>query len=398
MTMSLADDWRDQGDRRRERVSEAIELPEYAISRLERYRSLLGTDWEAFLEALRRPLPVSAWRNARRLSREDFEAWFRDVEPGVELEQLPWLERGYRLWAGGNERPAPRELAGRRRPDPRPGNRVARALGLLHLQEEVSMVPAVLLDPQPGERVLDLCGAPGNKTALIASVMEDRGTLICNDTDRKRLQAGRPAWERLGLSCIAATSHDGGSFPGEPAAYDRVLVDAPCSGEGTSRRNVSALRPGPPGYYRMLHGRQRRILTRAIELCRPGGRIVYSTCTYSPEENELVIADVLAEVRERGHAVTLRPARLEGLAGSPGLTEWDGVELGGELAGELQNALRIWPHQNDSGGFFVAVLEKEGGAGTGAGPADSEPTAASAAAADGAGAAAAAGETETGHG
>ena len=332
-------------------MSEAIELPEYAISRLERYRSLLGTDWEAFLEALRRPLPVSAWRNARRLSREDFEAWFRDVEPGVELEQLPWFERGYRLWATGDGR----------RPDPRPGNRVARALGLLHLQEEVSMVPAVLLDPQPGERVLDLCGAPGNKTALIASLMEDRGTVICNDTDRKRLQAGRPAWERLGLSSIAATSHDGGSFPGEPAAYDRVLVDAPCSGEGTSRRNVSALRPGPPGYYRMLHGRQRRILTRAIELCRPGGRIVYSTCTYSPEEDELVIADVLAEVRERGHAVTLRPARLEGLAGSPGLTEWEGAELGGEHAGELRNALRIWPHQNDSGGFFVAVLEKQGG-------------------------------------
>jgi 16S rRNA C967 or C1407 C5-methylase (RsmB/RsmF family) len=343
-----------------------IELPDYALSRLERYRTLLGTEWEAFLDALRRPLPVSAWRNSLRLGREDFEAWFRDVEPDVELEQLPWLERGYRLWAGGDERraaarPGPPQHVGRQ-PEPRPGNRLARALGLLHLQEEVSMVPAVLLDPQSGERVLDLCGAPGNKTALIASLMDDRGTVICNDTDRKRLQAGRPAWERLGLSCIAATSHDGGSFPGEPAAHDRVLVDAPCSGEGTSRRDVSALRPGPPGYYRMLHGRQRRILTRAVELCRPGGRIVYSTCTYSPEEDELVIADVLTEVRKRGHAVALRPARLEGLAGSPGLTEWEGTELGGvlagELGGELQNTLRIWPHQNDSGGFFVAVLEK----------------------------------------
>lgn len=338
-------------------MSAGKELPEYALAHLERYRPLLGTEWEAFLCALRRPLPVSAWRNPSRLGRAEFETWFRDVEPEVELEQLPWLERGYRLWAAG----------GGRRPDPRPGNRLARALGLLHLQEEVSMVPAVLLDPQPGERVLDLCGAPGNKTALIASLMGDSGTVICNDTDRKRLQAGRPAWERLGLSCIAATSHDGGSFPGEPAGYDRVLVDAPCSGEGTSRRNVSSLRPGPPGYYRMLHGRQRRILTRAVELCRPGGRIVYSTCTYSPEEDELVIADVLAEVRARGHEVTLRPARLEGLTGSPGLTEWEGAELGGEpggeLPGELRNALRIWPHQNDSGGFFVAVLEKGGSPG-----------------------------------
>lgn len=374
-------------------MSAAIELPDYALSRLERYRPLLGTEWEAFLQALRRPLPVSAWRNVPRVGREEFESWFRDIEPGVVLERLPWLERGYRLWAAGDEERPETRRGKRRRPDPRPGNRLARALGLLHLQEEVSMVPAVLLDPQPGERVLDLCGAPGNKTALIASLMGNRGTVICNDTDRKRLQAGRPAWERLGLSCIAATSHDGGSFPGDPAAYDRVLVDAPCSGEGTSRRNVSSLRPGPPGYYRMLHGRQRRILARAVELCRPGGRIVYSTCTYSPEEDELVIADVLAEVRERGHEVTLRPARLEGLVGSPGLTEWKGAgpatgpgagragELAGELTGELQNALRIWPHQNDSGGFFVAVLEKaadRGRAGD-AGDAGSEPTAARAA-------------------
>jgi 16S rRNA C967 or C1407 C5-methylase (RsmB/RsmF family) len=364
-------------------VNTAIELPDYSLSHLERYRPLLGPEWEAFLEALRRPLPVSAWRNVPRVDREDFEAWFRDVEPGVELEPLPWLERGYRLW----DDPRRGSL---RRPDPRPGNRLARALGLLHLQEEVSMVPAVLLDPQPGERVLDLCGAPGNKTALIASLMGDRGTVICNDTDRKRLQAGRPAWERLGLSCIAATSHDGGSFPGEPAAYDRILVDAPCSGEGTSRRSVSSLRPGPPGYYRMLHGRQRRILTRAVELCRPGGRIVYSTCTYAPEEDELVIADVLAEVRERGHELTLRPARLEGLVGSPGLTEWKGAGPGtgpdagragertGELSGELRNALRIWPHQNDSGGFFVAVLEKTGDRGRArhAGDVGSEPSAA----------------------
>ncbi|NBF40391.1 MAG: hypothetical protein GVY14_08235, partial [Spirochaetes bacterium] len=153
-------------------MSAAIELPDYALSHLERYRPLLGPEWEAFLEALRRPLPVSAWRNASRLGRSDFEAWFRDVEPQVDLERLPWFERGYRLWAAADEaqpdprpgterRPDPRRAAGRQ-PDPRPGNRLARALGLLHLQEEVSMVPAVLLDPRPGERVLDLCGAPGN--------------------------------------------------------------------------------------------------------------------------------------------------------------------------------------------------------------------------------------------
>lgn len=215
------------------------------------------------------------------------------------------------------------------------------------------MIPPVLLEPQPGERVLDLCGAPGNKTALIASLMEDRGTVLCNDTDLKRLRAGRAAWERLGLSSIAASNLDGGSFPGRTGAWDRVLVDAPCSGEGTSRRVVSALRPGPLGYYRMLHGRQRKLLERALELCRPGGRVVYSTCTYAPEENELVIADVLERTGQTGN-VAILPTRLAGLTASSGITEWDGRKL----VLDLENALRIWPHQNDTGGFFVAVLEK----------------------------------------
>lgn len=360
-------------------MSAPRELPAAAREYLERYRPLLGSQWEAFLDALTRPLPVGAWRNAARIDAADFEAWFRDTEPAVELERLPWLDRGYRLWAAEPGGPAP-AAPGNRTPDPRPGNRLARALGLLHLQEEVSMIPAVLLDPRPGERVLDLCGAPGNKTALIASLMGDTGTVICNDTDLKRLRAGRPAWERLGLASIAATHHDGGSFPGEAGGYDRVLVDAPCSGEGTSRRVVSALRPGPPGYYRMLHGRQRQLLRRALALCKPGGRVVYSTCTYAPEENEMVIADVLG-LGESGHDTAstakpaavgaqagarlrpapvlparLRAARLPGLLGSPGVTHWQEQALGEELA----SALRVWPHQNDSGGFFVAVLEKTG--------------------------------------
>lgn len=348
------------------------ELPDYARERLARYRPILGDDWQTFLAALQRPLPVGAWRNDARVSAEQLEAFVQAIEPGLSLERLRWLDRGYRLWAAAEAPPGAGTTSGSaagntaapaRAPDPRPGNRLSRALGLLHLQEEVSMIPAVLLDPQPGERILDLCGAPGNKTALISSLMEDRGTVICNDTDLKRLRAGRPGWERLGLTCIAATNHEGGSFPGDPGTYDRVLVDAPCSGEGTSRREISALRPGPPGYYRMLHGRQRRILMRALELCRPGGRVVYSTCTYAPEEDELVIADVLARYRERRAAgdrsatgdPRLLTARLDGLEGSPGLTTWDGRELGEELS----RTLRIWPHQNDSGGFFVAVIEKE---------------------------------------
>ena len=150
---------------------------------------------------------------------------------------------------------------------------------------------------------------------------------------------------------MTTTWADGGNYPAAAGAFDRILVDAPCSSEGTLRRNLSLVgKIGPERSLRMA-SRQRALLRKAVQLCRPGGRILYSTCTFAPEENELVVADILAEQQGR---VRLAPAVLPGLRGGPGVTRWQGRRLPEELA----HCLRLWPHANDTGGFFIAVLEK----------------------------------------
>ena len=223
--------------------------------------------------------------------------------------------------------------------------------GLAHAQEEVSQLPVTLLDLRPGQRVLDLCAAPGGKTAQIALALGNRGTLLANDFSPERLSALQGNLDRLGVVNCSSTWCDGGNYPAAAGPFDRILVDAPCSSEGTLRRNRSlAFRIGTERNERMA-ARQRALLRKAVQLCRPGGRIVYSTCTFAPEENELIVAEALEASAGR---LTLLPVTVHGLVTSPGVTRWQGRELDASLA----RCLRVWPHTNDTGGFFVAVLEK----------------------------------------
>jgi len=298
---------------------------------LGRYAAVVD-DWGAFRAALCRPLPTTIWANPTRLDRDRLRALLS--EEGVHARALRWHPHGLRL-----------------APEFAPGRHWGLMAGLFQSQEEVAMVPALLLNPQPGERVLDLCAAPGNKTAQMAVAMGHSGTLIANEIKRGRLGALRQTVKRLGLTNVAITRRPGQEFPLRLGPFDRVLVDAPCSGEGTVRKNPHVL-AGADGEARAhLVAQQTRMLERALQLVRPGGRVVYATCTFAPEENECVVDSVLT--RFRG-AVRVRPARVSGFLGAPGLTEWAGRRLDRSLAG----ALRLWPHLNDTGGFFVAVLER----------------------------------------
>ena len=226
--------------------------------------------------------------------------------------------------------------------------------GLAHAQEEVSQLPVTLMDLAPGQRVLDLCAAPGGKTAQIALALGNRGTLLANDFSPERIAALQGNLDRLGIVNCSTTWCDGGNYPAAAGQFDRILVDAPCSSEGTLRRNQSlAAKLGADRSERMAR-RQRTLLRKAVQLCRPGGRIVYSTCTFAPDENELIVAEALEAA---GGRLRLLPMRVEGLVTSPGVTRWQGQTLDPSLS----RCLRLWPHVNDTGGFFVAVLEKEGG-------------------------------------
>lgn len=302
-----------------------------ASDRLERYRSIVP-DWPAFLDALTRPLPLCMWTNTLRATADEVAEHLENA--GLDLQPLAWHPGAFKGPPAG--------LAGRSLPF---------LTGLAHIQEEVSLLPVVLLAPSPGERVVDLCSAPGNKTAQIAVALRNTGTIVANDRSALRARATRGILDRLGIVNTTITTADAGNLPDRIGRFDRVLADVPCTCEGTTRKHIDALVRSGPSVSLELHRRQLAILRKAIQLCRPGGRIVYATCTFAPEENEMVVD---AALRENAGIVTPLPARIEGLASSPGLTEWEGSVFDPGLA----LSMRIWPHQNDSGGFFVAVLGK----------------------------------------
>ncbi len=301
-----------------------------------RYRSIID-DWEAFQQALERPLPAALWTNMLKASPGRL-ARLLPAE-GIPLEPLPWRPGGFKLLVH----------------DAKPGNHWGFLGGLYHVQEEVSLLPVLLLDPRPGDRVLDLCAAPGNKTAQIAVAMGNRGTVVANDRDYYRIRAIHHMMERLGILNTSTTLFDGANYPKGAGLFDKILVDVPCTCEGTVRKSPELALDPTGGLSRKMSGGQKALLRKAIQLCKPGGRIVYSSCTYAPEENEAVIDALLREVGR--HVVRLVPARVEGFHTSEGLKAWDGETFDESL----RLAMRIWPHQNDTGGFFVAVLEKGNG-------------------------------------
>lgn len=297
----------------------------------ERYRPIID-DWEAFTEALARPLPVCVWTNTLRTTPEALAETLR--AEGCAPEPIAWHPGAFRLHEGAAAAHLPSYLA-----------------GLFHIQEEVSMLPAMLLAPHPGARVLDLCAAPGNKTAELAVAMRNAGTVVANDLSRGRLNVLRTTVDRLGLLNVSVTRHDAAAFPGASGGFDGVLLDAPCSCEGTTRKHPRVVAQSSRANSLRMGRMQTRMLARAAGRCRPGGRLVYATCTFAPEENERVVAETL---RTFGDAVRLLPASVPGFHTTPGLTSWEGESF----PDDLRHTLRIWPHHNDTGGFFVAVLEK----------------------------------------
>jgi 16S rRNA (cytosine967-C5)-methyltransferase len=167
--------------------------------------------------------------------------------------------------------------------------------GLVYFQDESAGFPVALLDPQPGEYVLDLCAAPGGKTTFIAEKMKDQGLVVAVDMSAKKLEVVRENCERLGTNCVALCRADARDFSCQPS--DKVLVDAPCSGLGTLGRHSDARWRKQKEDLLRLQKLQLEILLNAAELLKRGGVLVYSTCTITPEENEQVI-EIFLEQRK----------------------------------------------------------------------------------------------------
>ncbi len=306
------------------------------MSTLVRYYPIVD-DINAFAAAARRPQPLFVWTNTlRTTSPQLVDVLQRD---GYDLTPLDWHPQAFRVIC-------------RDKTDSL-GRHWAYLAGWFHIQEASSMIPALLLDPQPGERVLDLCAAPGNKTALMAQALGNRGTVVANDIFWDRIRPLRSAIDRLGLLNVSVTCYDGTAYSRAAGEFDCVLVDVPCSCEGTSRRFPGLLKRPPTRRMPKRFRKQQLLLESAIRRCRVGGRILYSTCTYAPEENEAVVDAVLDEL---AGAVRILPVSLPGLEIEPGLTAWAGESF----EEDLRHSIRIWPHLNDTGGFYIALLEKIG--------------------------------------
>lgn len=231
-----------------------------------------------------------------------------------------------------------------------PGATWPYVLGWIHGQEAVSGLPAQVLDPRPSDRIFDPCAAPGSKTSQLAAIMGDRGRIVANDANLGRISALRANLDRLGVTNTAVTNQDARNYslkPFDGTLFDGAVVDVPCSGEGTIRKNPTALDNWSVDYLKDIAELQVDILRRSIEVTRPGGEVVYSTCTFAPEENEAVIDAVLSS-----HPCQIRDIDLP-LTTADGITDWQNHSFDDRLT----RAKRIWPHQNDTGGFFVAALE-----------------------------------------
>jgi 16S rRNA C967 or C1407 C5-methylase (RsmB/RsmF family) len=317
----------------------------------ERYASIIP-DFEGFENALKTPRDLHIRVNSLRIAPDAFARAMKNW--GHELRPLRWCPGAFL---------AP-ELAKTRAT-------LEYFLGLYYIQGATSMIPPIALEPRPGETVLDICAAPGSKTTQICEAMRNEGLVVANDIYIDRLKILKGHLERLGVTCAVMTRKAGDSFPGG-IAFDRVLVDAPCSGEGTMRGTVEAGRRRGGGAaggrdiegeaeavmksggdLERLHRLQRAILRRAANLCRPGGVIVYSTCTYSPLENEAVIDEVL---RARDD-LELEEVPCEAPS-EPGVTEWEGKRF----KPQVRLCRRYYPHRLNSWGFFVARLRRKEGA------------------------------------
>lgn len=301
---------------------------------LERMQRLLGDEYAAFLQVYSTPARMGLRANTLKLSPQDL----RSRLPYA-LSPVPWCPAGFYLPA----EPGP----------PPPGRHPYHAAGLYYLQEPSAMMVAELLDPQPGERVLDLCAAPGGKTTHLASRMGDNGLLVANETHPRRVWELAENLERWGAHNLLLTNESPQRLAERLAGFfDRVLVDAPCSGEGMFRKSESARRDWSPELVRSCAVRQSAILEEGARLTRPGGVLGYSTCTFNPQENEETLAGFL---KRHPDFDLMQMASGTGL--SPGKPEW--VEAA--QAATLERSIRIWPHLAAGEGHFFAAMRRKSG-------------------------------------
>src|SRR3989344_6169040 len=288
---------------------------------IERYSKL--TDWDEFsrysLSFLRKSIRV----NTLKISVNDLK---KRLENEWKLEQIPWCKEGF--WIEGIRRDI--------------GNLPEHLLGYIYIQESASMIPPVALDPKEGEKVLDVCAAPGSKTTQMSAMMKNTGIIVANDIVPSRLKVLELNCQRCGAVNVIRTNMK--YITG--FEFDKVLLDAPCSGIGTIRKSPKTINMWNPKFAFKLSIQQKGLLKMAHSMLKEGGEMVYSTCTLEPEENEAVIDYAIKELGMKVQKINIDIKRSK-----PVLSFEEK-----EYDKSIKDALRIWPKDNDTEGFFVCKL------------------------------------------
>jgi len=293
------------------------------------------TDWDTFAEYclsfLRRSIRINTLKTDIPTVKKSLESI------GWILDPVPWCKEAFFI----------KHKEGRRDT----GNTIDHQIGYFYIQEAASMIPPLVLDPQPGERVLDMAASPGSKTSQMAQMMKNEGIIIANDPASIRMAPLASNLTRLGITNCITTIMRGQQFRKYENYFDKILVDAPCSGSGTIRKSVKTIRMWNPKSLRGIVNVQRELVIAAYKALKPGGVMVYSTCSLEPEENEALVSWFL----EKEPTASLESFSLPGLKHADAITSFEGQEYHKDIS----KVCRLWPQDNDTEGFFIAKIRKK---------------------------------------
>lgn len=316
-------------------------LPQEFVTRM---KKMLGDEYADFEAGYEKEKHQALRLNPRKVRREEFLA----SAPFV-LTEVPWEKNGFYY-----------------RKEDTPGKHPYHDAGVYYIQEPSAMLPAMLLDAREGERVLDLCASPGGKSTQLGAAMNGKGILVCNEIHPARAKILSENIERMGIVNALVLNETPQKLSEVFGGYfDKILVDAPCSGEGMFRKNEKAEEQWSPENVRLCADRQDEIMDYAAEMLRPGGRLVYSTCTFAPDENEGTIGRFLK--RHADFAVETVPIPDGMESGRP---EWCGIRTDRLMQDEessyvtegIEATIRLWPHKINGEGHYAAVLRRMGDA------------------------------------
>lgn len=316
-------------------------LPERFLTRMQ---AQLGDDYAAFLSSYEQPPSVGLRVNTLKLTPDQFLSLAPNMPTQLPLPPdaidsslltpIPWVPAGFTM-----------------SPNTRPGKHPYHAAGLYYLQDPAAQAAAELMAPQPGERILDLAAAPGGKATHIAALLQGQGFLLANDVHPRRVRDLARNIERWGGRNVAITNETPSRLAAHFGSYfDRVLVDVPCSGEGMFRKDPTARTDWTPRLVESCASRQDAILEDAARLVSPGGYLVYSTCTFAPEEDEGTLSRFMTDNPDFEMISVPNFSGFE--RAHPDWLDNPDLSLG------LQRAVRLWPHKGPGEGHFIALLQR----------------------------------------